>query len=77
MCFSKTIFRLKETFMFMALASTLVVLFYCHATADILTKPLQQCILFFIDVVIPGQKLGEGLYDHWSSRQSYSDLGRY
>ena len=27
----------------------------CYATADILTKLLQQCVLFFIVVVIPGQ----------------------
>ena len=42
-------------YMFMALATSLVVLFYCCATADILTKRLQQCFLFFIVVVIPGQ----------------------
>ena len=35
--------------------SSLVVLFNCYATADILMKLLQQCILFFIVVVIPGQ----------------------
>ena len=29
----------------MALATSLVVLFYCCATADILTKFLQQCFL--------------------------------
>ena len=40
--------------MFMTLATSLVVLFNCYATADILTKLLQQCFLFFI-VVIPGQ----------------------
>ena len=34
MCFSKHIFRIKETYRFMALATSLVVLFYCHATAD-------------------------------------------
>ena len=34
--------------MFMALATRLVVLFYCCATADILTKHLQHCCLFFI-----------------------------
>ena len=28
---------------------------YCCATADILRKLFQQCILFFIVVVIPGQ----------------------
>ena len=39
----------------MALATSLVVLFYCFATADILTKLLQQGFLFFIVVVIPGQ----------------------
>ena len=27
----------------------------CYATVDILTKLLQQCFLFFIVVVIPGQ----------------------
>ena len=32
---------------------------YCCATADILTKLLQQCILFFIVVVIPGHNLGK------------------
>ena len=42
-------------YMFMALATSLVVLFNCCATADILTKLLQQCFLFFIVVVIPGQ----------------------
>ena len=31
---------------------------YCCATADILTKLLQQCFLFFIVVVIPGHNLG-------------------
>ena len=35
--------------------TSLVVLFNCYATADILTKFLQQCFLFFIVVVIPGQ----------------------
>ena len=46
-------------YMFMALATSLVVLFYCCATADILTKLLQQCFLFlfFIVVVIPGQQV--------------------
>ena len=48
-------------YMFMALATSLVVLFHCCATADILTKLLQQCFLFFIVVVIPGQKSGERL----------------
>ena len=33
--------------MFMALATSLVVPFYCCATADIVTKLLQQCFLFF------------------------------
>ena len=51
----RTINRLKVTYKFMALATSLVVLFYCCATADILTKLLQQCFLFFIVVVIPGQ----------------------
>ena len=31
--------------MFMTLATSLVVLFNCYATADILTKLLQQCFL--------------------------------
>ena len=31
---------------------------YCCATADILTKLLQQFFLFFIVVVIPGHNLG-------------------
>ena len=39
----------------MALATSLVVLFYCLATADISTKHLQQYFLFFVVVVIPGQ----------------------
>ena len=52
--------------MFMTLATSFVVLFNCYATADILTKFLQQCFLFFIVVVIPGQKSGERLKDHWS-----------
>ena len=30
---------------------------YCCATADILTKLLKQCFLFFIVVVIPGHNL--------------------
>ena len=47
--------RLKVTYMLMTLVTSLVVLFYCFATADILTKLLQQCFLFFIVVVIPGQ----------------------
>ena len=32
--------------MFMTLATGLVVLFNCYATADILTKFLQQCFFF-------------------------------
>ena len=60
-CFSRTISRLKVTYMFMTLATIFVVLFNCYATADILTKFLQQCFLFFIVVVIPGQKSGERL----------------
>ena len=52
--------------MFMALATSLVVLFYCCATADILTKLLQQCILFFLVMVILGPLSGECLKDHWS-----------
>ena len=43
--------------MFMALVTSLVVLFfYCCATADILTKLLQQCFLIFI--VVPWLYLG-------------------
>ena len=43
----------------MASTNSLVVLYiYCCATADILTKLLQQCFLFFIVVVIPGHNLG-------------------
>ena len=38
----------------MKLATSLIVLFNCFATAEILTKLLQQCFLFFIVVVIPG-----------------------
>ena len=53
-CSSRTISRLKVTYMFMTLATSLVVLFNCYATADILTIFLQQCFLFFIVVVIPG-----------------------
>ena len=56
-CFSR-ISRLKVTYMFMASTNSLVVLFFCCATADILTKLLQQCFLFFIVVVIPGHNLG-------------------
>ena len=44
--------------MFMALTNSLVVLFIAVLTADILTKLLQQCFLFFIVVVIPGHNLG-------------------
>ena len=47
-CFLRTISRLKVTYMFMALISSLVGLFYCCATADILAKALHQCFLFFI-----------------------------
>ena len=54
-CFSRTMSRLKVTYMFMTLATSLVVLFNCYPTADILTKLLQQCFLFFIVVVKPGQ----------------------
>ena len=42
--------------MFMALVTSLIVLFYCCATADILTKLLQQCFLIFI--VVPWLYLG-------------------
>ena len=42
--------------MFMALMTSLVVLFYCCVTADILTKLLQQCFLIFI--VVPWLYLG-------------------
>ena len=42
--------------MFMALVTSLVVLFYCRVTADILTKLLQQCFLIFI--VVPWLYLG-------------------
>ena len=42
--------------MFMALVTSLVVLFYCCVTADILTKLLQQCFLSFI--VVPWLYLG-------------------
>ena len=57
-CFSR-ISRLKVTYMFMASTNSLVVLFFAtYATADILTKLLQQCFLFFIVVVIPGHNLG-------------------
>ena len=41
--------------MLMTLATSFVVLFNSYATADILTKFLQQCFLFFVVVVIPGQ----------------------
>ena len=54
-CFSRAISRLKVAYMFMTLATSLVVLSNCYATADILTKYLQQCFLFFIVVVIPRQ----------------------
>ena len=39
----------------MTLATISVVLFNCYATADILMKFLQQCFLYFIVDVIPGQ----------------------
>ena len=42
--------------MFMALVTSLVELFYCCVTADILTKLLQQCFLSFI--VVPWLYLG-------------------
>ena len=41
--------------MFMTLATSFVVLFNCYATADILTKFLQQCFLIFIVVVMLGK----------------------
>ena len=37
-CFSRTISRLKVTCMLMVFGTSLVELFYCCATADILTK---------------------------------------
>ena len=40
----------------MALVTSLVILFYCCVTADILTKLLQQCFLIFI--VVPWLYLG-------------------
>ena len=43
---------------FMAFTNTCYCAIYCCATADILTKLLQQCFLFFIVVVIPGHNLG-------------------
>ena len=42
--------------MFMALVTSLVVLFYNCVTADIFTKLLQQCFLIFI--VVPWIYLG-------------------
>ena len=42
---------------------------YCCATADILTKLLQQCFLFFIVVVILGHNLGN------SQVSSYRTIG--
>ena len=45
-----------EKNLFMALVTSLVVLFYCCVTADILTKLLQQCFLIFI--VVPWFYLG-------------------
>ena len=42
--------RLKVTYMFSCAI-------YCCASADILTKLLQQCFLFFIVVVILGHNL--------------------
>ena len=53
-CFSRTISRLK-VHQVHVYGISLVMLFYCCATADILTKLLQQCFLFFIVVVISGQ----------------------
>ena len=47
--------------MFMVFATSLVVLLYCCDTADIMTKLLQQCFLFFIVVVIPRQYSGDRL----------------
>ena len=43
--------------MFMAFTNSLCYLLLCYC-ADILTKLLQQCFLFFIVVVIPGHNLG-------------------
>ena len=53
--FLRTINRLKVIYMFMVFATSLDVFINCCATADILTILLQQCFLFFIVVVIPGQ----------------------
>ena len=53
--------------MFTALATSYFVLLYCCATSDILTIPSQQCLLFFIVVVISGQWSDERLKDNWSS----------
>ena len=39
--------KFSKTYMFMALANSLVVLLYCCATADILTKLLQQFFFVF------------------------------
>ena len=56
-CFSKTISKLKVKLCIhdQGIATSLVVLFYCRATADILTNFLQHCFLFLIVVVIPDQ----------------------
>ena len=48
----KNISRLKVTYIFMALATSLGVLSYWHATEDILTKLLQHCLLFFTWVIV-------------------------
>ena len=47
-CFSKTISRLKVTYVFMVFETSLVVFFYCCATADILTKLLQTRVSIHI-----------------------------
>ena len=44
--------------MFMALTKLFSCAIYCCATADNLTKLLQQCFLIFIVVVILGHNLG-------------------
>ena len=40
---------------------------FCCATADILTKLLQQCFLFFIVVVILGHNLGDSQVSVYST----------
>ena len=58
----------------MAFATSLVVLFYCCATADILTKLLQQCFLFLSHLLIARCDIGVQLSVRSLVRSSVHNL---